>query len=218
MTKGEISDIGSKPKDGKLFWKQAGIRHTYQSGQSTLHGMTLWEVNTVERTQLGFYSGTGATKEDGPGRASHQMVAPGCSTEWLGEGLKVRGADNEGEPPEKAKLIVAKRGDIHLIAEDGDIILEAKNIRAYAQGGGQDGNFNVDCCKLAQIKSPDIRLQGEKVSIRGSNTVSIVAVGFMDLRYGFAMASGFADFGFGSIAPKHAMVNLAQGLAEAISN
>ena len=80
MTKGEISDIGSKPKDGKLFWKQAGIRHTYQSGQSTLHGMTLWEVNTLERTQLGFYSGTGATKEDGPGRASHQMVAPGCST------------------------------------------------------------------------------------------------------------------------------------------
>ena len=146
------------------------------------------------------------------------MVAPGCSTEWLGEGLKVRGADNEGEPPEKAKLIVAKRGDIHLIAEDGDIILEAKNIRAYAQGGGQDGNYTVECCKLAQIKSPDIRLQGEKVSIRGSNTVSIVAVGFMDMRYGFAMASGFADFMFGSIAPKHAMVNLAQGLAEAISN
>ena len=107
MTKGEISDIGSKPKDGKLFWKQAGIRHSYQSGQSTLHGMTLWEVNTTERTQLGFYSGTGATKEDGPGRASHQMVTPGCSTEWLGEGLKVRGADNKDEPPEKAKLIVA---------------------------------------------------------------------------------------------------------------
>ena len=40
----------------------------------------------------------------------------------------------------------------------------------------------------------------------------------MDMRYGFAMASGFADFGFGSIAPKHAMVNLAQGLAEAISS
>ena len=218
MTKGEISDIGSKPKDGKPYWRQSGIRHVYQSGQSTLHGMTLWEVNTSERTQMGFYSGTGATKEDGPGRASHQMRVPGCSTEWLGDGLRVRGAENEGEPPEKAKFIVAKRGDIHLLAEDGDIILEAKNIRNFATGGGQDGNFNVDCCKLAQIKSPDIRLQGEKVSIRGSNTVSIVAVGFMDLRYGFAMASGFADFMFGSIAPKHAMVNLAQGLAEAISS
>ena len=71
MTKGEISDAGSCSKDGKVFWKQAGIRHSYQSSQSTLHGMTLWEVNTSERTKMGFYSGTGATKEDGPGRASH---------------------------------------------------------------------------------------------------------------------------------------------------
>ena len=218
MTKGEISDIGNKPKDGKPYWKVAGIRHSYQSGMSTLHGMTLWEVNTSERTQMGFYSGTGATKEDGPGRATHKMITPGPSEEILGHGLKVRGTDGGDSPPEKAKLILAKRGDIHLIAEDGDIILEAKNIRSYAQGGGQDGNYTVDCCKLAQIKSPDIRLQGEKISIRGRNTGSIVAVGFMDMRYGFAMASGFADFMFGSIAPKHAMVNLAQGLAEAISN
>ena len=217
MTKGEISDIGSKPKDGKPYWRQSGIRHVYQSGQSTLHGMTLWEVNTSERTAMGFYSGTGPAKEDGPGRAMHKMVVPGPSEEILGEGLQVRGNTDPDAAPEKAKLIVAKRGDIHLIAEDGDIILEAKNIRQYAQGGGQDGNHVVEANKLAQTKAPDIRLQGEKISVRGSNTVSIVAVGFMDLRYGFAMASGFADFHFGSIAPKHAMVNLAQGLAEAIT-
>ncbi len=217
MSKGEISDAGHMPKDGKPYWKVAGIRHTYQSGMSTLHGMTLWEVNTSERTQMGFYSGTGATKEDGPGRATHKMVCPGPSEEILGHGLKVRGSESEDAPPEKAKLIQAKRGDIHLIAEDGDIILEAKNIRAFAQGGGKDGNFNVDAVKLVQFKSPDIRLSGEKISIRGSNTVSIVAFGFMDLRYGFAMASGFADFAFGSIAPKHAMVNLAQGLVDALT-
>ena len=217
MTKGEISDVNNQPKDGKHYWKKTGPRHTYQSGMSTLMGMTLWEVNTSERTSFGFYSGTGAGKEDGPGRASHKMVTPGPSEEILGHGLKVRGTDGGDSPPEKAKLILAKRGDIHLIAEDGDIILEAKNIRAFAGGGGQDGNFNIDANKLTQIKSPDIRFSGEKISIRGSNTVSIVSFGFMDLRYGFAMASGFADFAFGSIAPKHAMVNLAQGLVDALS-
>ena len=63
--------------------------------------------------------------------------------EVLGEGLKVRNAGDISQLP--AKIINVKRGDMVFECENGNILLRGRNIFVDANGGGQDGQFTVNC-------------------------------------------------------------------------
>lgn len=185
----------SLPIDGKETYRKAGIRHAEQSGQPSIHGMTLWDVQTQEGQSLGFFSGMGQGT-DGTSTGSGRMVmnTPGLSMEVCGYGLKSGQENNPG------KYIHCKHGDVWITADDGDIVLQGKNVRIFADGAAPNGDFTVNANKVANIKSPDIRLQGEKIAINGSNQINIVSEGFFELKYSFLAAVGSGDMTFGSLS------------------
>ena len=55
----------------------------------------------------------------------------------------------------------------------------------------------VEATRLAQVKSPDVRVQGEKIVISASNSANIISKGFFQLKYGFALAAADADMSYG---------------------
>ena len=172
------------------------LRYDFKSGQSSIHGQTLFEVQTQEAQKFSFHSGTGQGSEgEGPGTGKAILYTPGCSMEVLGEGLKVRDPGDMSQLP--AKIIKCKKGDVVIDAEDGNIILKGRNILMDANGGGQDGQFHVKATRIVNMDSPDIRLQGEKIAIRSTKDMNIVSNGFMELKYGFALAAANADVNFG---------------------
>ena len=172
------------------------LRYDFKSGQSSIHGQTLFEVQTQEAQKFSFHSGTGQGAEgEGPGTGKAILYTPGCSMEVLGEGLKVRDPGDMSQLP--AKIIKCKKGDVVIDAEDGNIILKGRNILMDANGGGQDGQFHVKATRIVNIDSPDIRLQGEKIAIRSTKDMNIVSNGFMELKYGFALAAANADVNYG---------------------
>ena len=172
------------------------LRYDFKSGQSSIHGQTLFEVQTQEAQKFSFHSGTGQGAEgEGPGTGKAILYTPGCSMEVLGEGLKVRDPGDMSQLP--AKIIKCKKGDVVIDAEDGNIILKGRNILMDANGGGQDGQFHVKATRIVNMDSPDIRLQGEKIAIRSTKDMNIVSNGFMELKYGFALAAANADINYG---------------------
>ena len=172
------------------------LRYDFKSGQSSIHGQTLFEVQTQEAQKFSFHSGTGQGAEgEGPGTGKAVLYTPGCSMEVLGEGLKVRDPGDMSQLP--AKIIKCKKGDVVIDAEDGNIILKGRNILMDANGGGQDGQFHVKATRIVNMDSPDIRLQGEKIAIRSTKDMNIVSNGFMELKYGFALAAANADINYG---------------------
>ena len=172
------------------------LRYDFKSGQSSIHGQTLFEVQTQEAQKFSFHSGTGQGAEgEGPGTGKAILYTPGCSMEVLGEGLKVRDPGDMSQLP--AKIIKCKKGDVVIDAEDGNIILKGRNILMDANGGGQDGQFHVKATRIVNMDSPDIRLQGEKIAIRSTKDMNIVSNGFMELKYGFALAAANADVNYG---------------------
>ena len=172
------------------------LRYDFKSGQSSIHGQTLFEVQTQEAQKFSFHSGTGQGAEgEGPGTGKAVLYTPGCSMEVLGEGLKVRDPGDMSQLP--AKIIKCKKGDVVIDAEDGNIILKGRNILMDANGGGQDGQFHVKATRIVNMDSPDIRLQGEKIAIRSTKDMNIVSNGFMELKYAFALAAANADVNFG---------------------
>ena len=80
------------PNDKKNLERQVKLRYAVQSGQSSIHGDTNYEIQTQEAQSFGFYASTGqgASEGGGPGTGKHVLYTPGSSTEVLGEGLKVR--------------------------------------------------------------------------------------------------------------------------------
>ena len=98
-----------------------------------------------------------------------------------------------------AKIIKCKKGDMIFECEDGNILLRARNVFVDANGGGQDGQFTVKAERIADIGAPDIRIQGEKITVKASKDMSIIAKGQMELRYGFMVAASFADDKFGAL-------------------
>ena len=125
--------------------------------------------------------------------------------EVLGEGLKVRDAGDIAQLP--AKIIKAKKGDMIFECENGNILLDrksvvqvrAKNVFIDANGGGQDGQFTVKAERIADIGAPDIRVQGEKVTVKASKDMTVIAKGQFELKYGFMVAASFADQNFGAL-------------------
>ena len=191
MSKNKQSD------DGQNLERDVHLRYTCQSGQSSIHGDTLYEIQTQESQSFAFYAdkGEGRDGPGGPGSAKSVLYTPGQSCEVLGEGLKVREAGDI--QPAYAKIIKCKRGDMLIDCENGDVTIKARNINLVAEGGGQDGQFMVEATRLAQIKSPDVRVQGEKILISASNSANIISKGFFQLKYGFALAAADADMSYG---------------------
>ena len=185
--------------DGQNLECDKHLRYAVQSGQSSIHGDTLYELQTQEAQSFAFHSGTGqGGSGGGPGTGKAVLYTPGLSMEVLGEGLKVRNAGDISMLP--AKIIKCKRGDIYIEAENGDITLRGRNITLDAFGGGQDGQFNIKSTRIASIDAPDIRLQGEKILIDSTNQINIISKGFMELKSGFTLAASFADENYGTMS------------------
>ena len=190
------------PNDGKNLYRRsyAQGRFFIQSGQSSIHGDTTYEVETSEAQSFAFHASTGegASEGGGPGTGKAVLYTPGQSCEVLGEGLKVRESGDVIQLP--AKIIKCKRGDTIIECENGDITLRGRNINIEAVGGGQDGIVNINGNRIIDLNAPDIRLQAEKILIDGKINVNIISNGFFQLRYGFAMAAAEADMNFGAMA------------------
>ena len=187
-----------KPDDKKNLFRKNFSRFFFQSGQSSIHGDTNFEVQTQEAQSFAFHASTGqGATGGGPGTGKAVLYTPGMSMEILGEGLKVRDAGDATQLP--AKIIKCKKGDMIFECEDGNILLRARNVFVDANGGGQDGQFTVKAERIADIGAPDIRIQGEKVTVKASKDMSIIAKGQMELRYGFMVAASFADDKFGAL-------------------
>ena len=184
--------------DKKNLERTVKLRYAVQSGQSSIHGDTLYQVQTAEAQSFGFYANTGqGASGGGPGTGKHVLYTPGMSMEVLGEGLKVRDAGDISQLP--AKIVKAKKGDMIFECENGNIILRAKNIFVDANGGGQDGQFTVKAERIADIGAPDIRVQGEKITVKASKDMTVIAKGQFELKYGFMVAAAFADENFGAL-------------------
>ena len=190
--------MAKAPDDKKNLERTVRLRYAVQSGQSSIHGDTLYQVQTAEAQSFGFYANTGqGASGGGPGTGKHVLYTPGMSMEVLGEGLKVRDAGDISQLP--AKIVKAKKGDMIFECENGNIILRAKNIFVDANGGGQDGQFTVKAERIADIGAPDIRVQGEKITVKASKDMTVIAKGQFELKYGFMVAAAFADENFGAL-------------------
>ena len=191
--------MSKAPNDKKNLERDVRLRYSVQSGQSTIHGDTNYQVITQEAQSFGFYqsTGQGASEGGGPGTGNHVLSTPGMSMEVLGSGLKVRDAGDISQLP--AKIIKAKKGDMIFECENGNILLRAKNVFIDADGGGQDGQFTVKAERMVDIGAPDIRVQGEKVTVKASKDMTVIAKGQFELRYGFMVAASFADKNFGAL-------------------
>ena len=190
--------MSKAPDDKKNLERTVRLRYAVQSGQSSIHGDTLYQVQTAEAQSFGFYGNTGqGASGGGPGTGKHVLYTPGMSMEVLGEGLKVRDPGDISQLP--AKIVKAKKGDMIFECENGNIILRAKNIFVDANGGGQDGQFTVKAERIADIGAPDIRVQGEKITVKASKDMTVIAKGQFELKYGFMVAAAFADENFGAL-------------------
>ena len=191
--------MSNAPNDRKNLERDVKLRYSVQSGQSTIHGDTNYQVITQEAQSFGFYqsTGQGASEGGGPGTGKHVLSTPGMSMEVLGSGLKVRDAGDISQLP--AKIIKAKKGDMIFECENGNILLRAKNVFIDADGGGQHGQFTVKAERMVDIGAPDIRVQGEKVTVKASKDMTVIAKGQFELRYGFMVAASFADKNFGAL-------------------
>ena len=186
-----------KPKDRKNVSNRVFSRYAFRSGQMhSIQGMTNFQVDTAESQVFGFYSNTGqGATEGGPGTGKALLYTPGMSTEVLGTGLKTRNAGDNTELP--AKIIRCKNGDVIVDCYNGNITLRGRNITLEANGGGQDGQILLSANRIINAKSPDIRLQGEKILVDATNRVDIISKGFFQLKYGFSLAAAHGDMDFG---------------------
>ena len=192
--------MSKAPNDGQNLECDKHLRYVIQSGQSSIHGDTLYELQTQEAQSFAFHSGTGqGGSGGGPGTGKAVLYTPGMSMEVLGEGLKVRSNNEITQLP--AKIIKAKKGDITIEAENGDITLKARNINIDACGGDQGGQLLVKANRVADIDvTGDIRVQSEKILINSTNTCNIISKGFLEIKSGFTLSAAFADESFGTMA------------------
>ena len=192
--------MSKSPNDKKNIERQAKLRYAIQSGQSSIHGDTNYEIQTQEAQSFGFYASTGlgASEGGGPGTGKAVLYTPGMSTEVLGTGLKTRNPGDNSELP--AKIIRCKNGDVIVDCYNGNITLRGRNITLDANGGGQDGQIFLSANRIINAKAPDVRLQGEKVLIDATNRVDIISKGFFQLKYGFSLAAAHGDMDFGVLA------------------
>ena len=192
--------MSKAPDDKKNLFRKNFPRVSVQSGQSSIHGDTNFEVQTQEAQSFAFHASTGegASEGGGPGTGKAVLYTPGSSTEVLGEGLKVRDAGDIVQLP--AKIIKCKRGDVIIECENGDITLRGRNINIEAVGGGQDGVLNLNGNRIIDVNAPDIRLQGEKITEKATKDFIMISEGFTEMKSAFTIAATKADEQFGAMA------------------
>ena len=191
--------MSKSPNDGQNLECDKHLRYVVQSGQSSIHGDTLYELQTQEAQSFAFHSGTGqGGSGGGPGTGKAVLYTPGMSMEVLGQGLKVKGPGDD--VPNYAKIITCDKGDMLFDARDGNITLRARNINIEAFGGGDDGTVSIDGAKVVNVNAPDVRLRGEKVTIVADNTMHVVSQGFMEISYNFNLSASSSDLDFGFIS------------------
>ena len=145
MTRGSTPQQ-SPPEDGKELERSSGKRYATQSGQSSIHGRALWEIQSQESQTMGFYASNGqGGAGNGASTGKHVLFTPGSSLEHLGQNIKAKGISDGDYNP--AKVIICEHGDIHFEAKDGDIFLKGKNIHIFADGGGEKGNIDIKANK-----------------------------------------------------------------------
>ena len=88
-------------------------------------------------------------------------ITPGTSGEICGTEL-VKGKNTKTTDESVAKAIIARKGDIVITAEHGNIKLKAKNIWIEATDEAPGGNFNVNANGHIDLTA------GEKVTIAGT--------------------------------------------------
>ena len=76
------------PNDKQNVERDVHLRYSTQSGQSSIHGDTLYEIQTQESQSFAFYAdkGEGKSEGGGPGTGKAVLYTPGQSCEVLGEG------------------------------------------------------------------------------------------------------------------------------------
>ena len=188
------------PDDNKNQFSKNFPRFSLQSGQSSIHGDTNYEVETQEAQSFSFHASTGEGASEGGGPVTGKAVlyTPGSSTEVLGEGLKVRDDGDIVQLP--AKIIKCKRGDVIIDCENGDITLRGRNINIEAVGGGEDGVIDLIGNRIIDVVAPDIRVQGEKITERATKDFIMISEGFTEMKSAFTIAATKADEQFGAMA------------------
>ena len=88
-------------------------------------------------------------------------ITPGTSGEICGTEL-VKGKNTDATDESVAKAIIARKGDIVITAEHGNIKLKAKNIWIETTDEAPGGNFNVNANGHIDLTA------GEKVTIGGT--------------------------------------------------
>lgn len=137
------------------------------------------------------------------GGYNHTVVETGNSTVTVsGKSEDICGKDftpqyGDGEIPKEcpAKVIVAKNGDIHLIAEAGYIRLKAKGIFIESSGSGDkwQGNINVSANGPITIATNDkVSLGGVKICLRGQAAVDVVTQGTLKLLGDMSQQASFS--------------------------
>ena len=192
--------MSKAPDDKKNLFRKNFPRFSVQSGQSSIHGDTNFEVQTQEAQSFAFHASTGegASEGGGPGTGKAVLYTPGLSMEVLGDGLKVREAGDISQLP--AKIIKCKRGDVIIDCENGDITLRGRNINIEAVGGGKDGVLNLNGNRIIDVNAPDIRLQGEKITEKATKDFIMISEGFTEMKSAFTIAATKADEQFGAMA------------------
>ncbi len=189
------------PDDKKNLYKKNFSRFFMQSGQSSIHGDTNFEIQTQESQSFAFHASTGqGATGGGPGTGKAVLYTPGMSMEVLGGGLKVRDAGDSTLLP--AKVIECTQGDMIFECKDGNILLRARNIFVDADGGGdEDGQLIMKATRVAEIDvdGGDIRFNCQKLTAKASKDMTVIAKGQFELKYGFMVAASFADDKFGAL-------------------
>ena len=180
-------------KDGQNVERVVRKRYAINSGQDSIHGSTLFQVETQESQSFGFFASTGqgASEGGGPGTGKAVLYTPGMSQEILGQGLKVRGdSDNTLL---LAKLIECERGDQHFECKDGNITIRARQINLDASD-----QIVIKGDKKIQINTDgDIVMNSSKTTINCTKDMNVIVRGVYECKYGLMTAARFSDANFG---------------------
>ena len=110
-------------------------------------------------------------------------INPGKSEELCGTQL-VQGDQQEAPEGAIAKHIVARNGDICIIAENGNIKLKAKNIYAECAGADNDGSFLLKANDhITMTAGEQITISGSKLCMLSSDAITLNAQGLLNLFY-----------------------------------
>jgi hypothetical protein len=128
--------------------------HRVSSGEVLQDGVTDYSITTDNHQGIVFL-------QDG----RHNQRCRTTSQELCGEYLE--------DKQSPAKTIEAVNGNIHLRAKNGEIILEAANIRIIGLGGN-GGEVTIQAGKIIQNTAPTVNVQATNANITGSQGTNIV--------------------------------------------